>query len=402
MYQAIITDREAGQRFDKYLRRILPNAGSGFLYKMLRKKNITLNDKRADGSEKTAVGDCVKIFFAQETLDKFMGKMSGESGENDGSVGSVTGKNADFVKKNRQLTDLASRAHDYHDRTTGGSSNAASGMAVYRQAYRTFSGIQIIYENEHIIIADKPAGILSQKAEKADLSLNEWLIGYLLEKRALSEFDLSFYKPSVCNRLDRNTSGMVLCAKTLQGAQLLSSLLKDRTLHKYYQLYVKGHIADEQMIEGYLVKDEKRNKVTIKSVPDSRNYDDVSTLSAKNEKQNAAKDIAGVYIQTRYTPLRQEADKTLLEVELITGKPHQIRAHLASIGHPLLGDYKYGDRAWNERYRQQFGVRSQLLHAYKVVFPPLDEPFADLSGRTFTCDLPEIFERVSNQNICSC
>lgn len=400
MYQAIITDREAGQRFDKYLQRILPNAGSGFLHKMLRKKNITLNDRKADGSEKTAVGDCVKIFFAQETLDKFMGKLSVKSGESNGLSGPGTGKNTDYRGKNRPMTDRASKNQVCRDGKTDRTSNAASGLTVYRQAYRTFSDIQIVYENDHIVIVDKPAGILSQKAEKTDISLNEWLIGYLLEKGALSEPDLSFYKPSLCNRLDRNTSGMVLCAKTLQGAQLLSALLKDRTLHKYYQLFVKGHITKERLIEGYLVKDENQNKVTIqadevslkqsaagkRSVPSDRKR----TLEKKSDGQN------GSLIQTRYHPLRIEQDKTLLEVELITGKPHQIRAHLASIGHPLLGDYKYGDRAWNEKYRQKFGVQSQLLHAYKVVFPPLDAPFADLSGRTFTCELPEIFERVAN------
>lgn len=363
MYQATITEREAGQRFDKYLQRILPNAGSGFLHKMLRKKNITLNDRKADGSEKTAVGDCVKIFFAQETLDKFMGGQSDQSAENDGLAGAGAEKSA----------------------------------AYYQQAYRTLSDIQVIYENDHILIADKPAGVLSQKAEKTDVSLNEWLIGYLLEKGALSESDLSFYKPSVCNRLDRNTSGMVLCAKTLQGAQLLSAILKDRTLHKYYQLYVKGHITEERLIEGYLVKDRKQNKVTIQPVfiPDTPKNGTVTEQTAG--KQGNTDDGKAAYIQTKYKPLRIEQDKTLLEVELITGKPHQIRAHLASIGHPLLGDYKYGDRAWNEKYRR-YGVQSQLLHAYKVVFPPLDEPFADLNGRTFVCEVPEIFERVSRLN----
>lgn len=338
MYQAIIGDREAGQRFDKYLYRILPNAGSGFLHKMLRKKNITLNDKKADGSEKIAEGDCVKIFFAQETLDQFMGK--------------------------------------------------ASSLQEYHKAYKALSDITVIYENAHILIAGKPVGVLSQKADKSDLSLNEWLIGYLLEKGGISEKELAFYKPSVCNRLDRNTSGMVLCAKTLKGAQLLGGLLKDRTLHKYYQLYVKGVIVEEQLIEGYLVKDEKRNKVMIKPV-------DVSLKQSAAEKQSAKRD--GLLIQTKYKPLRIEPDKTLLEVELITGKPHQIRAHLASIGHPLLGDYKYGDRAWNEEYRKKYGVQSQLLHAYKVVFPPLPLPFEDLSGRTFFCELPEIFERIKER-----
>lgn len=181
MYKITITEREAGQRLDKYLHRLLPNAEKGFLYKMLRKKNITLNDRKADGSEKTAAGDSVKIFFAQDTLSKFMGK------ETDGGA----------------LSSASKTPHSVSD---------------YGSAYRKLSNIQVIYENDHILLLDKPAGVLSQKADKLDLSLNEWLIGYLLEKGGLSAEDLTFFRPSVCNRLDRNTSGIVLCAKTLKGA----------------------------------------------------------------------------------------------------------------------------------------------------------------------------------------
>lgn len=340
MYQTTITEKEEGQRFDKYLRRILPEAGSGFLYKMLRKKNITLNGRKADGSEKIAAGDCVKIFFAQDTLEQFMGRQSQES-------------RTAFVRGN----------------------HASSGRPAYEEAYRLLPDIQVIYENDHILLADKPAGILSQKAEQTDVSLNEWLIGYLLKAGELSEPELTVFKPSVCNRLDRNTSGIVLCAKSLKGAQMLGGLLKNRALHKYYQLYVKGRLEEERLIDGYLIKNDEKNRVTVSPVPDSPDHS---------------------YIQTRYKPLRLEADKTLLEVELITGKSHQIRAHLASLGHPLLGDYKYGDRAWNEVYRRKCGVRSQLLHACRVVFPPLEPPFTDISGRTFLCELPEIFERVSS------
>lgn len=344
MYQTIITDREAGQRLDKYLHRLLPNAGGGFLYKMLRKKNITLNNGKADGSEKIAAGDCVKIFFAQETLEKFMAAQD-------------------------ELTE-------------------------YKAAYENLTDISVIYENDYVLIAGKPVGILSQKAKKADLSLNEWLIGYLLQSGFLTADNLRMFKPSVCNRLDRNTSGIVLCAKSLRGAQLLGELLKNRTLHKYYQTYVKGQVKAAQTIEGILTKDEKTNRVSISPFPLAQELNP----GDKDPKHAVSKQTS--YIKTSYTPLKIEGDKTLLEVELVTGKPHQIRAHLASTGHPLLGDYKYGDRAWNETYRQKCGVQSQLLHAYKVVFPPLAPPFADLNGRTFFCELPEMFERV--QNICSC
>lgn len=339
MYQKTVTERDAGQRFDKYLHKLLPEAGSSFLYKMLRKKNIVLNDKKADGSEKIASGDVVSIYFSDETLQKFMGKIDVQ----------------------------------------------------YESAYQKYRSVPVIYENEHVLLANKPAGVLTQKAAPQDISLNEWLIGYLLAKNEITEEELQTFKPSVCNRLDRNTSGIVLCAKSIHGAHMLGELLQSRDLHKFYRLYVKGTITEEKTIEGYLIKNEKTNKVTITNTKEEIDDKHNSTHDKKSIEKSS-------YIKTRYIPIRQEHDKTLLEVELITGKSHQIRAHLASIGHPLLGDYKYGDARWNDIYKKKNRVQHQLLHAYRVVFPTLEERFADISEKTFEAQLPGLFHLVAEKD----
>ena len=368
MYQVKIKEKDAGQRLDKYLQRILPRAGAGFLYKMLRKKNITLNNKKADGSEKIAEGDSVTIYFSDETLAKFSGNR-------------IPGK---LKPENIKLVNGSRQKHTDENN--------------YLDAYEKIQGVRILYENDHVLLIDKPAGILSQKAEKADYSLNEWLIGYLLHSGAMTDEELAVFKPSVCNRLDRNTSGIVLCSKTLKGAQLLGDLLKNRSLHKYYRLYVKGIVTEEQLIEGYLIKDEAHNKVYIEPVntieaQDSANMSKIERAKIHKEVKSL-EEIRSSYIKTGYKPLQIERDKTLLEVELFTGKTHQIRAHLASIGHPLLGDPKYGDAEWNAEYWKKYHIKAQLLHAYKVVFPQLESPFEDLSTKTFCAELPDIFHKV--------
>lgn len=312
MKSYIISDNEAGQRFDKYLKKLLKEASSGFLYKMLRKKNIVLNGKKSDGTEKLTAGDEVKIFLADETFDKFAG---------------VTVQTEDNLS------------------------------ALY-----PYKPLSIVYESEDYLFINKPAGMLSQKAAPSDISANEYIIGYLLHTKAIDGKTLHTFKPSVCNRLDRNTSGLLTAGKTLKGLQELSEALKTRTVKKYYYALVAGQIKTGQKITGYLAKNEAANQVTITAEP---------TEDAQ-------------YIETEYEPASVYADATLLSVHLITGRTHQIRAHLASTGHPIIGDTKYGTAKVNQKWKQNANVRRQMLHAYKMILE---------DGREIIADLPTDFTR---------
>lgn len=324
-----IGKNEAGQRLDKFLHKFMPSAPNSFIFKMLRKKNIVLNGKKAEGKEILAVDDTVSFFFSDETFTKFT------------QIGSDT----------LESTKPKSITNDYN------------------KAYVTLKGITIIYEDEDILILNKPAGILTQKAESDDFSLNEWMIGYLLQQEKITEEALLTFKPSVQNRLDRNTSGLVLCGVSLRGSQILSHLIHDRTIKKVYLAIVKGKIDKPGILSGSLKKDGKTNKVIIS-------------------------DTKGKEIITSYKPISFGKDYTLLEIELITGKTHQIRAHMASIGHPILGDPKYGDIQWNQIYKKKLGIKRQLLHAYRVEFPNMTEPFIKLSNQEWIAPLPDDIQEV--------
>ena len=225
-------------------------------------------------------------------------------------------------------------------------------------------------------------GVLSQKAEKGDISMVEYIIAYLLTSGQISREQLDSFKPAVCNRLDRNTSGLLIAGKSLVGLQEMSKLLKHRSLSKYYLCIVKGRLEGKKRIEGYLSKDERSNKVKIYS----------------QQKEDSE------YICTEYEPIQHssagdisEGSYTLLKVKLITGRSHQIRAHLASIGHPIIGDGKYGDRRSNSYFIKKFDLNSQLLHSYRLVFPKLEGEFAYLSAKEFTARPPVIFNRIKDE-----
>ncbi len=328
MREIRITDNEAGKKLDKFLNQYFSEAGMGFLYKMLRKKNIVLNKKKATGKEVLKADDVISVFFSDETFDKFANNNMDKYGE-------------------------------------------------YKSAFERFGSIPVIYEDSNVLILNKPAGILTQKAENSDLSINEWLIGYLLNKGEYSKEELVSFRPSVCNRLDRNTSGLVICSKSLKGARKMSEIIKDRSLKKFYRTIVTGTLKEDMHIDGYLIKDEKENTVKLFT----------------REVEGSSKIETSFRVLDNFSK-EQGLSFTELEVELHTGKTHQIRAHLSSIGHPVAGDTKYGISNYNKFLKEKFGLKYQFLHAERVEFPNMDEEFEVLSGKIISAELPEIYHRI--------
>lgn len=322
MKEYLIKPNEEGLTLHKYLQRVLPGAGSALLYKQLRKKNINLNHKKADGGERLKSGDSIQVFFSDETINKF-------------------------------------------------SADEATALATDTNIVQKISTekIKVLYEDTDILALDKPSGVLSQKAEKNDISLNEMMLQYLFDKNDISEASLKTVKPSVCNRLDRNTTGIVLCGKTMKGLKYLSEILKDRSVHKYYYCIVKGNVKKGASFEGYLTKSSSHNQVRISDAPVNENSQYICT------------EYKPVYTTEIVIPGDKDATKlSLLSVLLKTGRSHQIRAHLSSLGFPIIGDPKYGDIKLNKRIKRSFNVERQLLHAARVEMP---------DGKIIKSPLPE-------------
>ena len=293
MKEVLITENESGQRFDKFLEKFLPGAGKSFLYKMMRKKNIILNGKKANGNEMLCPGDSIKVYFSDETFEKFAYKKIVDA----------------------PLIDL-----------------------------------DIIYEDKDVVFINKPYNMLSQKASQNDISLCEYLIAYLKANNSLSDEDLRAFTPSVCNRLDRNTSGLITAGKSLKGLQMLSNAFKERLVDKYYIAIVHGEFKEDKSVSGYLVKDKSSNMVKI----------------IKDKVQEAE------FVSTKISPLEVVSSYSLVKVKLLTGKTHQIRATLSSIGFPIVGDKKYGITD---------SVKRQMLHSYELF----------INGNTYKAIPPDDF-----------
>lgn len=366
MREVIISEREEGQRLDRYLEKYMPDAPKSFFYKMMRKKNIVLNGKKVSGSERIQTGDQIKLFLADETIEGFRsGKKAREVdlGAQHLSQAKRPTNGAQHLSQAKRPTNGARQMPQAKRLEKG----ARQGKIELQQGHydRNLPPLQIVYEDAQFLVVNKPVGVLSQKADRNDRSIVEQITDYLADNAADDT-----YRPGICNRLDRNTSGLIVAGKTVRALQDMNKRFKERTICKYYLCVVHGSVSKKQYLKGYLEKDSRTNKVTVRQQPGPNS----------------------VPIATEYLPLQQGMYQgesfTLLQVHLITGKSHQIRAHLASIGHPLVGDVKYSTKRASAFDREQLHQRVQLLHAWQLIFTAHGKEYV------WKAELPDNFAQV--------
>ena len=306
MKSFLISQNDGGQRVDKFITKAVPLLPKSLMYKYLRTKRIKLNGKKTDIAARLQAGDVLELyindeFFAQDEKKKH-----------------------DFLSAPRAL--------------------------------------DIVYEDENIMILNKKAGVLCHPDDNEYVdTLIARVKRYLYEKGEYDPDAENSFTPSLANRIDRNTGGLVLAAKNAGALRVLNQKIKDREITKKYKCIAIGEMPKKHdILTGYLRKDSDKNKVFISNKPQPD----------------------GKIIRTEYTVLGFADGVSLLEVDLLTGRTHQIRAHLAHIGHPLLGDGKYGTNAQNKKLG---GYKKQCLYSYSLTFGFTTDAGAlgYLNGKTF-------------------
>ncbi len=319
MKKFIIDKDNSRQRVDKYLKKVLPQAPSSYIYKMFRKKDVKVNGMKIKENYILEDGDCLELFLYEDKYQEFI----------------------------KPLT--------IHDLSID---------------------FDVVYEDENILIVNKPIGLLIHEDQNEEYNtLSHQVLTYLHQKGEFDpQHDLGF-TPAPVHRLDRNTSGIVIFGKNVPALQDLNEMMKMRhCIQKKYLTIAQGELKSCEL-EGYMKKDENQSLVRMVS------------------KQTPG----AQYMKTIVKQLKTNKKFSLVEVELVTGRTHQIRIHLSSVGHPLLGDRKYGDFKCNRYAKQELKLDHQFLHAYKVKFVEPIGMFRYLKGREFSCPLPKQLEDIKRQ-----
>lgn len=304
MKTVIINENDAGQRLDKFLGKYFKNMPKSLIYKGIRKKRIKVNGKKSEINYSLKSGDKLELYINDEFFE-------------------VPDERVSFMKI-------------------------------------TAPSLKIVYEDENIILMDKSPGVIvhEDENEKVNTLLNH-MKAYLYQKGEYNPDDENSFVPALCNRIDRNTGGIVIGAKNAAALRVLNEKIKSREIKKFYLCLVCGKLNKKQdILKGYLVKNTSQNRVYIHNSPVPN----------------------GKTILTKYRVIKENRLTSLVEVELLTGRTHQIRAHFASIGHPLAGDGKYGKNEVNK----ELGMKIQALYSYKLRFDFSDENILSyLNGKNF-------------------
>ena len=343
MREIIITANDAGRRLDRFLRKYLPGASLGEVYKIIR-KDVRVDSKRRSESYMLNEGETLALYLSDSALASF------------------------------GAPDPAGRRSGQGVRPRG-----------RRQARRNFG---IVYEDGNVLIADKPYGLLTHgdSREKKDHLANQ-VKDYLIAEGAYDPRNEKVFSPAPANRLDRNTTGLVLFGKTAAAMRGLNRMIREDEISKFYLTIACGEITEELHLSGSLTKDEASNRVTV-------------TGPGQQVCTPGRKEIETIVRPVGLLRFGGGLCATFCEVELLTGRTHQIRAHLASAGHPLAGDSKYAERSSlgvNRYMRERFGLTTQLLHAARLEFAADakdTEGLGYLAGRSFEAALPKRFSEI--------
>lgn len=320
MREIIIEQNDDNQRLDRFLSKYLNKAPASLLQKFIRTKRIKVNKKRTTPDFMLSTGDVINIYIYDEVLEQYI---------------------------------------DKKERST-----------------KTNIKIDYIYEDANISILYKPVGLLTHPASSEDYGktlLDAYVEDLIKKGEYVPRIEKSFV-PAFANRLDRNTSGMLIGCKNNMSLQNVNLAIKNRQIRRVYRTIVWRILDEEKLIDKNLVKAETKNRMHIQ-------------------------DGMGQEAQTLVRPIFNKNHYSLVEVELITGRTHQIRAHLASINHPIIGDRKYGRRAINNKMYDDFELDNQYLIAYKVILGGLDNDMSYLNGKEFKLDSKYYNEKLERKII---